>query len=71
VVSPYITGNAWYLFADPSVLANFAYGFLRGEGGPRMRMDEPFGVQGMRFTVEHDFGVGAIDFRAGWRNAGA
>ena len=71
VVSPYITGNAWYLFADPSVLANFAYGFLRGEGGPRMRMDEPFGVQGMRFEVTHDFGVGAIDFRAGWRNAGA
>jgi hypothetical protein len=71
VVSPYITGNAWYLFADPSVLANFAYGFLRGEGGPRMRMDEPFGVQGMRFTVEQNFAAGAIDFRAGWRNAGA
>lgn len=71
VVTPYITGNAWYLLADPTILANFAYGFLNGETGPRMRMDEPFGVQGMRFTVEHDFGCGAIDFRAGWKNAGA
>jgi ATP-dependent protease ClpP protease subunit len=71
VVTPYITDNAWYVLADPSVLANFAYGFLRGETGPRMRMDEPLGVQGMRFTVEHDFGCGAIDFRAGWKNPGA
>jgi ATP-dependent protease ClpP protease subunit len=71
IVSPYITGNAWYLLADPAILASFAYGLLNGETGPRMRMDEPFGVQGMRFTVEHDFGCGAIGFRAGWKNAGA
>jgi len=71
IVTPYITGNAWYLLADPSVLSNFMFGFLNGASGPRLRMDEPFGVQGIRYSVERDFGCGAIDFRGGYKNAGA
>lgn len=66
-----ITGNAWYLFADPSVAPVFMYGYLSGEEGPRMRMDQPFGTQGMSWSVELDFGAGAIDFRGGYKNAGA
>lgn len=71
VVTPYITGNAWYLLADPSVMAGFMYGFLNGTSGPRLRMDEPFGVQGIRYSVERDFGCGAIDFRPVFKNPGA
>ena len=71
VATARITGNAWYLFADPADLPNFVYGFLSGFEAPRMRMDEPFGQQGMAFSVEHDFGVGAVDFRGGYKNAGA
>jgi hypothetical protein len=71
VVSARITGNAWYLFADPSELPNFVYGYLNGAAGPRMRTEEPFGHQGTSMTIEHDFGCGAIDFRGGWRNPGA
>lgn len=70
-VTPKITGNAWYLFADPQMLANFTYGYLDGQTGPRFRTEEPFGRQGVSFTVEHDFGCGAIDWRGGYRNAGA
>ena len=55
----------------PSVSAALAYGFLSGDEGPRIRMEEPFGVQGVRYTVERDFGVGAIDRRGVYRNAGA
>ncbi|MBN8294953.1 Clp protease ClpP [Rhodobacter sp. NTK016B] len=66
-----ITGNAWYLFADPADLPNFVYGYLEGATAPRTRMEEPFGMQGMRLSLEHDFGVGAIDFRGGYKNAGA
>lgn len=66
-----ITGNPWYLFADPSVAPVFMYGYLSGEEGPRMRMDEPFGTQGMAWSVELDFGAGAIDYRGGYKNAGA
>lgn len=71
VVTAKITGNAWYLFAAPEMLANFSYGYLQGAAGPRIRMEEPFGRQGVSFTVEEDFGCGAIDWRGGFRNAGA
>lgn len=66
-----ISGNAWYLFADPAVAPVFMYGYLSGEEGPRMRMEEPFGRQGISYSVELDFGVGAIDYRGGYKNAGA
>ncbi|WP_424363596.1 HK97 family phage prohead protease [Methylocystis parvus] len=69
-VTPQITGNAWYLFADPMQGANFEWGLLEGYAAPRMRIDEPFGRQGMSVSLEHDFGCGAIDFRFGYRNAG-
>jgi hypothetical protein len=63
-------GEPWYLFADPQVLPCFVYGFLAGTGGPRVRTDEPFGVQGVRVSLEHDFGVGAIDYRGAYQNIG-
>jgi hypothetical protein len=66
-----ITGTAWYLFVDAGVLPCFVYGFLAGAGGPRVRTDEPFGTQGVRVSLEHDFGVGAIDYRGAFLNAGA
>ena len=71
VTSNQLTGNSWYLFAEPDVSPVFMYGYLSGEEGPRMRMDEPFGTQGMSWTVELDFGAGAIDYRGGYKNAGA
>lgn len=71
ISTPKITGNAWYLFADPADVPNFAYGYLEGAAAPRTRMEEPFGRQGMQLSLEHDFGVGAIDFRGGFKNAGA
>lgn len=71
VTTAEIAGNTWYLFASPADLACFVYGFLSGYEAPRMRMDEPFGQQGIAYSVEHDFGVGAIDFRGGFKNVGA
>lgn len=70
VSSPYLTGNAWYLFADPNMSPVMMYGYLSGEEGPRMRMDEPFGTQGISYSVELDFGAGPIDYRGGYKNAG-
>lgn len=71
VVTPKIPGNAWYVFADPAAAPCFVHGYLEGEEGPRMRMDEPFGQQGIAYSVELDFGCGAVDFRGGFKNAGA
>jgi phage major head subunit gpT-like protein len=71
VVTAQLTGNVWYLFADPSRVPCFEWGLLEGYTAPRFRMDEPFGVQGIGLSLEHDFGCGAIDFRGGYKNAGA
>jgi len=66
-----IAGNNWYLFADPSVGSNYRWGYLEGYEAPRVRLDTPFGRQGMAMSVEHDFGAGAVDFRFGYKNPGA
>jgi hypothetical protein len=66
-----ISGNAWYLFADPNGgISNYRWGYLEGYDAPRVRMDEPFGKQGFSMSVEHDFGCGPTDFRGGYKNAG-
>ncbi|MEO1733183.1 MAG: head maturation protease, ClpP-related [Pseudomonadota bacterium] len=73
VQTPRITTNAWYLLTGPDAAggSNWTYGYLDGAEGPRTRMDEPFGRQGMSMSVELDFGVGAQDFRYGYKNPGA
>lgn len=71
VVSGPITGNAWELYADPAVLPVWVWGMLDGYTAPRLRIDNPFGVQGVGVSLEHDFGAGSIDFRGAYRNPGA
>lgn len=73
VTSAQLEGNAWYLFASPSQPGAhcFVHGYLSGAEAPRVRFDEPFGQQGMAMSLEHDFGVGASDFRGTWKNPGA
>lgn len=61
-----ISGNAWYLFADPQVAPNFVYGYLEGFEGPRLTTDSDFDVQGMKVKLEHDFGVAGVDYRGGY-----
>jgi hypothetical protein len=70
VVTPEVTGNQWYLLAEGRGSC-FVHGFLEGAAAPRVRTEEPFGTQGMAMTIEHDFGLGAVDFRGGWKNPGA
>lgn len=71
VITAQLGALPWYLFADPGLLETFRYGLLDGFTGPRMRIDEPFGMQGVKVSLEHDFGCGAVDFRGAWRNSGA
>ncbi|MGY3558462.1 hypothetical protein ACVWXP_001731 [Bradyrhizobium sp. USDA 4463] len=66
-----ISDTSWYIGANPSQVPCFIYGFLNGASGPRTRIDSPFGQQGVRMSLEHDFGVGAIDYRGFYRNPGA
>jgi hypothetical protein len=66
-----ITGVPWFLFASPQVAPTFQYGYLSGFEGPRLSSEDVFDMQGMRVKLEHDFGVGAIDYRGAYRNDGA
>lgn len=68
VVSAEITGNEWYLLSGNNPC--WIYGYLEGAEAPRVRTKEPFGTQGFSMTVEHDFGLGAVDYRGGYKNAG-
>jgi hypothetical protein len=71
VSDPNITDTSWYVCAEAARLPCFIYGFLNGSAGPRTRTFEPFGVQGVKISLEHDFGCGAIDYRGMYRNPGA
>jgi hypothetical protein len=66
-----VTGNPWWLFADPAITPNFVYGYLEGFEGPRLKFDEKFGTQGIGVQLEHDFGIEGIDYRGGYKNNGA
>ncbi|MBX5082158.1 hypothetical protein HJB56_05070 [Rhizobium lentis] len=66
-----IADNAWYLFPNPDAGSNYRWGYLEGYEAPRVRIESPFGRQGMAMSVEHDFGCGATDYRYGFKNPGA
>ncbi|MCA0275863.1 MAG: hypothetical protein LCH86_07665 [Proteobacteria bacterium] len=69
--TPQIGSKSWNLLPDAaSGRSNYRYGLLDGYEAPRVRMEEPFGRQGFAMSVEHDFGVGATDFRFGYQNPG-
>jgi hypothetical protein len=66
-----LTGNAWYLFADPVDLETLVYGYLEGQEGPQLMTREGFTSDGVDLRVALDFVAGALDYRGGFKNAGA
>lgn len=71
IVTETIADNSWYLLVDPAKRScNFRHGYLRDRAAPRVRVSEPFGTQGMAMTLEHDFGVGGVNHRGGYKNPG-
>lgn len=71
VLDANLSGNRWWLFADPALFPNFAYGSLIGEPGPRVATRPGFEVEGVEMRVAFDFYVGGIDWRGGYCNVGA
>ena len=65
-----IVGPAWELYADPSDLPTFMYGYLADAPGPRVISEETFNVDGMAWRVTEDFYAGAVDYRGAYRNTG-
>lgn len=71
LVEPRITGNGWYVFADPSEAAVMLIGHLASAPGPQISSREGWEVLTRDFRCVLDFGVAAVDHRGGYRNAGS
>jgi ATP-dependent protease ClpP protease subunit len=72
LVEPRLTGNSWYVFAEPALAPVLEVAYLAGSArAPELRTFEEADFLGYRFRVVHDFGAGAIGWRGAYRNAGA
>lgn len=66
------SATAWYLFADPRILAAIEVAFLNGQQNPTVeRADADFNTFGVQFRGYVDFGVAMQDHRAAAKMAGA
>lgn len=70
VDTPRLTGNRFYLFANPSEAPVIEVAFLDGQIEPYLERMEGFTVDGSMFKGRHDFGVAAVDYRGAITNAG-
>lgn len=71
VDSPRVSGTVWHIFADANVAPVYEVVFLDGQRAPTITEDVNFRTSGIAWKVEMPFGVGAISWRGGYRNAGA
>jgi hypothetical protein len=69
--TPRLSGNTYYMFADPSIEPVVEVNFLNGEQNPFMENENGFSVDGTQWKIRLDYGVGAVGFRGAVRNAGA
>ncbi|MBK1699752.1 prohead protease/major capsid protein fusion protein [Thiococcus pfennigii] len=70
VDTPRLTGNPWYLFADPDEAPVVEVAFLDGMDEPFIETQDGWDVDGAELKARLDFGVGAVDFRGAAKNNG-
>jgi hypothetical protein len=69
--TPRISGNAWYVFADPDIEPVLEVDFLNGAQEPYTEQRDGWNVDGIEYKVRFDYGVNAVGFRGAYRNPGA
>ncbi len=65
-----LTGNVWYLFADPATIDTIEYAYLEGEEGLFVEQRIGFEVDGIEVKGRVDFAAKAIDWRGMYKNPG-
>ena len=71
VDTPYLTGNAWYLLADPMQFPTFEVLFLNGNQTPFADRIEGQNIDGVTWLIRHDYGVNVVDYVGAFKNDGA
>lgn len=69
--TPRLSGTAYYMFANPMDEPTIEVSFLNGIQTPYMETKEGFSVDGTKWKIRLDYGVGAVGFRGAVRSAGA
>lgn len=70
VDTPRLTGNAYYMFADPNEAPAMEVAFLDGNSEPFLESQAGFTVDGTAWKVRLDFGVAPRDYRGAVKNPG-
>jgi len=70
VDTPYLSGNPWYMFADPAIEPVIEVAFLDGVQTPTLEQEKNFRTDGLAWKVVHRYGVGAVGWKGAIRNAG-
>lgn len=71
VVTPWLTGNTWYLSADPAAFETIYVPFLNGVEEPRIEQRVGFEVDGLEIKAALDVNAAPIDWRGLYKNTGA
>lgn len=71
VDTPYLSGNAWYLLADPMQYPTFEVLFLNGNQTPYSEQVERTNVDGVVWLIRLDYGVNVVDYVGAFKNDGA
>jgi len=66
-----ISGNYWYLAADPMLAPTVEVAFLNGNQAPTLTQEDTSTILGVDFTAFIDATAKALDFRGLYRNTGA
>lgn len=66
-----ITGNTWFLIADPQLTDTIELAYLEGREGPVIEEFATVEHDGISFRCLHDVGAAPIDYRGLFRNNGA
>jgi hypothetical protein len=70
IVEDRITGNAWFMAADSSMIDTIEYAFLEGESEVFTEQRVGFDVDGLEIKARMVFGAAPIDFRGLVKNPG-
>ncbi|WP_315806969.1 MULTISPECIES: hypothetical protein [unclassified Bradyrhizobium] len=66
-----LSGNTWYLWADPALIDTIEYAYLEGEQGLYTEQRLGFDIDGLEIKGRLDFAAKAIDWRGMYQNPGA